>query len=89
MKQRVLTGFNGAVQEVHERGLYPLQVHASTREGPVKMELLVQGFELSGLQNCIISEADLCKNNNYVRGDILFGCPCLVRTADWHVIKLI
>ena len=64
-------------------------MHASTREGPVKMELLVQGFELQGLQNCIISEADLCKNNHYVRDDILFDCPCLVRTADWHVIKLI
>ena len=84
-----LTGFNGAEQKVKERALYPLRVHASTHDGTLKMEIFVQGFEMHGLKNGIISEADLCKNNHYIRGDILFKCPCLVRIADWHVIKLI
>ena len=88
--EATLTGFNGVEQQVQERALYSLPVFASTRDGPsVKMEIMAQGFQLPGLKHSILSETVLCKENNYVRGDILFDCPCLVRTADWHVIRLL
>ena len=87
--EAILTGFNGTEQQVQERALYSLPVFASAHNGPsVKMEIMVQGFQLPGLKHSILSETVLCKENNYVRGDILFDCPCLVRTADWHVIRL-
>jgi len=87
--EATLTGFNGVEQQVQERALYSLPVFASTRDGPsVKMEIMAQGFQLPGLKHSILSETVLCKENNYVRGDILFDCPCLVRTADWHGIRL-
>ena len=88
--ETTLTDFTGGETAVIERRPYHMLVHAKTKDANCeKIELLIQGYPVQNISHGIISESSLCKDNNYSRGDILFGCPCLVRTSDWHVIKLI